>query len=209
MQSFYQHELEPETSPSALVVNGTPEVFFADKSDNGELSYWSYNSTEGWHITQLYRDAVAPGSSPYAFMGGTSYNSARTFKALEQPDVFFADANYGGAIGDWWNSTSGWQMQGFYGDPVAETSSPSALVWNGAPNVFFSDKSDSGELSDWAWSASGGWQIQNLFQDEVEPESSPSALMVSGTTNVFFADKHDSGAMSDWSYSATEGWQIQ
>ena len=42
MVRLYQDEVEPETSPSAVVVNGTPNVFFADKTDNSTLSDWTY-----------------------------------------------------------------------------------------------------------------------------------------------------------------------
>jgi hypothetical protein len=208
LQSLFQHEVEPGTSPAALMINGNPHVFFSDKADNGEVSDWNWNSKEGWHITPFYGDKVAAGSSPYAFMGGESYSSARTYTTLQQPDVFFADANYNGSVGDFWSSTSGWQSQNLFQDSVAAKSSPTGLMWNGAPNVFFSDGWDNGEVSDWSWSSASGWQLQNFFQDEVEPETSPSALMVNGNPNVFFSDKADNGEVSDWNWNSTEGWHV-
>jgi len=140
---------------------------------------------------------------------GKAEGSDQTFTTLEQPDVFFADANSSAEMGTWtWSEPTGWQLRSFLGDQVAAKSSPSGLIWNGTPNVFFVDKSDSNELSDWAWSVSEGWQLQSLSQHEVEPGTSPAALMINGTPNVFFADKSDNGELSDWTYSATEGWHI-
>ncbi len=80
-------------------------------------------------------------------VGGTTYGSDRTLTTLEQPDVFFADANASNEMSSWsWNEATGWQMRSFLRDQVAAKSSPSALVWNGTPNVFFADKNDNGEL---------------------------------------------------------------
>jgi hypothetical protein len=77
------------------------------------------------------------------------------------------------------------------------------------PNVFFSDKEDNGEISDWTWNESTGWQMQSFFRDEVAPGTSPAALTVNGTRNVFFSDKNDNGEISDWTWSWTKGWQMQ
>jgi hypothetical protein len=201
-------EVAPETSPSATVVNNIPYVLFADGKNSDDVSYFTRSATEGWHMTKLAGDKVAAGSSPYALPGGASYDTVRTFATLEQPDVFFADANYGGAIGDWWDSSSGWQSQNLFEDQVAAKSSPSAVVWGGAPNVFFADAWDNGELSDWAWSSAEGWHLQNMFKDAVEPGTSPTAVIWNGEPNVFFSDAHDNGSISDLSWNSTEGWHI-
>ena len=100
--------MEPGTSPSAIIVNGSPEVFFSDKNDNGEISYWTYNGAEGWHLVRLFQDEVEPGTSPQRGAG-----------EWHGPNVFFSDKNDNGELGDWtFNAIEGWHLTRLYWDQL-------------------------------------------------------------------------------------------
>ncbi len=100
----------------------------------------------------------------------------------------------------------GWHITRFYRDPVAKGSSPSAVMVNSDPNVFFSDKEDNGEISDWAWSSSTGWQI--AFTRMNSSLGQAPARSSSTVPEVFFSDNNDNGTLSYWTYNATEGWHL-
>ena len=65
----------------------------------------------------------------------------------------FSDKNDNGEIGNWaWSSSSGWQLQNFFGDEVEPKTSPSAVVENGdAHYLLLPIRTDNGEMAAWVW----------------------------------------------------------
>jgi hypothetical protein len=79
-----------------------------------------------------------------------SYGTDREFMTVEIPRVFFADANNNDEIDNWsWNSTEGWKQTILYGDAVMKSSSPSAIMENGAPAVYMADETKNDEIDQW------------------------------------------------------------
>ncbi len=193
----------PKSSPSAILWNGLPNVFFSDgndksKEDNkGEISDWNW-SAPGWGLTPFYQDEVSSGTSPSSIVA----NGA--------PDVFFADGASSPTVSNWtWNNESGWHIERFGKDYVSVGSSPAATLWKSeTPQVFFPDGNDNSEMSLWQWNGGAGWQLSNFFQDYVLPGTSADPLMWGSTPNVFFVDGLQSNTLADWVWS-TSGWHLE
>lgn len=194
---FYQDEVAANTSPSAMVANGAPDVFFADGPSSPTLSNWTWNNEKGWHIERLGKDYVSAGSSPAAILWKN-----------ETPQVFFPDGNDNSEMSLWqWNGGAGWQLSNFFQDYVLPGTSASPLIWGATPNVFFVDGLQSDTLADWVWSTTG-WHLERFYQDSVAAGTSPSAIMINGLPHVFFVDASTEDRLADWTWNSERGWHI-
>jgi hypothetical protein len=186
---LFGHSAAAGSSPAALTVNGTPNVFFVDADRENRITDWTWTPANGWQQTFLETDPVAAGSSPSAVMvNGTA-------------EVYFADAAASRSIAVIAGSGSSWQQSHFYGDSVATNSSPSAISNSGTAEVYFADGSRSNTIAVWVW---GGSLQESFFNgDAVAAGSSPDATVKGGEPQIYFASAPKSNTLAVWRWGST------
>jgi hypothetical protein len=189
------HSVATGTSPSAVMVNHVPHIFFVDANNGNTITDWSWTENGGWQETRFGGHQVAANTSPVAAV------------VNGKPQAFFVDANNGNTISvRWWTGTE-WQQAAFGGHAVAAGTKPTVTTLeNGDPRVYFVDANNNNTLTEWSWSSSSGWQQKPLGGHQVAAGTSPSALVLNGKPNVFFSDAANKKTISVWWWTGTE-WQ--
>jgi hypothetical protein len=189
------HSVATGTSPSAVMVNHVPHIFFVDANNGNTITDWSWSENGGWQETRFGGHQVAANTSPVAAV------------VNGKPEVFFVDAANGNTISVWWWTGTEWQQAAFGGHAVAAGTKPTVTALeNGDPRVYFVDANNNNTITEWGWSSSSGWKQKPLGGHQVAAGTSPSALVLNGKPNVFFSDAANKKTISVWWWTGTE-WQ--
>ncbi len=188
------HPVATGTSPSAVMINHIPHIFFVDAANGNTITDWTWTENGGWQATPLGGDPVAAGTNPVA----TVVNG--------KPQVYFVDAAEGNTITQLAWTGSAWQQTPLGGDVVTAGTSPSALTFNGLPHIYFVDAAKGNTITQLAWTGTG-WQQTPFYGHQVAAGSSPSATVVYGAPAVFFVDELNNKTITMWGWNTTTGWQ--
>jgi hypothetical protein len=180
------------SSPTGVIVNGVPQIYFSDAATNRTISALVYNSaTNKWTQTRFYGDQVAANSSPSAIVNSSG-----------NAQIYFVDAAKGNIIGVWTWTPTAIVQQFLSGDPVAANSSPSAIRNNAEAQIYFVDSAKGNTIAVWAWGPT--YLNQSFFYgDTVAAGTSPSAVPNGGQPQVYFVDATTNNSLALWQWGAT------
>ncbi|ADB49856.1 fibronectin type III domain-containing protein [Conexibacter woesei] len=161
---LYQDPVAAGTSPSAVLSKGTVHVFHVNARNNHTISDWTWDAN-GWVQHPLWGHRVAARSSPSAIVSTAG-----------DPLVFFVDdENNNRETTAWvWAGTAGWQQAFLHGERVAAGTSPSAVMTDETPHVYYVNADRANSITDWSWTTTRGWQQTFLWGHRVAAGSSPA-----------------------------------
>jgi hypothetical protein len=162
---LYQDPVAPGTSPSAVLSKGTIHVFHVNARNAHTMSDWTWDAN-GWVQRPMWGHRVAARSSPSAIIN-----------VAGDPLVFFVDDEYNNReTTAWvWAGTAGWQQAFLHGERVAAGTSPSAVMTEQTPHVFYVNANRLDSITEWEWTPARSWQQEFMFGHRVAAGSSPAA----------------------------------
>jgi hypothetical protein len=202
---------------SAVVINGGPMVFYSDSTAGSLRAAWRADGATGsWRFETL----DGPGS---ILAGHTTDHVGGAISAVVvagEPEVFYDDAS--SASLRWARLTAaGWQFEMLDGPGSAlyqhswhhVGSSVSAVVLDGAPQVYYDD-STAGALR-CAWWKDGRWLFLTIDgptsrtagHTGLRVGSAVSATVLGGRARVYYDD--DGGASLRYAQQTAAGWRFE